>query len=120
MQKMLLEEGGGFDVLILSDLLFNHSEHGKLLASVKLCMRRGRTTHDGDGGNEVYPRALVFFTPHRPWLYEKDLAFFELARLEGFVVQKIFEEILEKPMFVEDRGDEKMRRTVEGWELRWQ
>ena len=119
MQRMLLDEGGGFDVLILSDLLFNHSEHSKLLASVKSCMRKGGPSSKGNEGVEDYPRALVFFTPHRPWLYEKDLAFFELARQGGFVVQKIFEEVLEKPMFAEDRGDEKMRRTVEGWELRW-
>lgn len=119
MVNVLLDVGGGYDVLILSDLLFNHSEHGKLLASVKLCMRKGSSTSHGHERNEDYPRALVFFTPHRPWLYEKDLAFFQLARKEGFAVQKIFEEVLDKPMFVDDRGDEKMRRTVEGWELRW-
>ena len=112
---------GGFDVIVLSDLLFNHSEHGKLVASVKACLKRGSSSSSSSeqGLGRDYPRALVFFTPHRPWLCEKDLEFFELARREGLVVEKVFEKVLEKPMFAEDRGDEKMRRTVEGWEMRW-
>ena len=108
----------GFDVLILSDLLFNHSEHVKLIASVKAYLKKG-PPNDQTSSIKEYPRALVFFTPHRPWLYEKDLDFFEIARQDGMVVEKVFEEVLEKPMFAEDRGDEKMRRTVEGWEVRW-
>lgn len=64
-------------------------------------------------------RALVFFTPYRPWLLEKDLAFFDLARQEGFVVEKILEKVMDKVMFEQDRGDELLRRTVFGYELRW-
>ena len=82
-----------FDTVVLSDLLFNHSEHARLVDSVRIFMRR---TPDA--------RALVFFTPHRPWLYEKDLMFFDVARERGFVVRKVLEEVAEVPMFEEDPG----------------
>lgn len=97
-----------FDVLILADLLFNHSEHAKLIASVTSTLARGAGA-----------KALVFFTPYRPWLLEKDLAFFELATEAGFAVEKILEERMEKVMFEEDRGDEEVRRTVFGYVLTW-
>lgn len=49
-------------------------------------------------------QALVFFTPYRPWLLQNDLAFFDLARNDGFVVEKILEKVMDKVMFEEDRG----------------
>ena len=49
-------------------------------------------------------QALVFFTPYRPWLLQKDLAFFDLAREGGFEVTKVFEQVMEKVMFDEDPG----------------
>ncbi|RFU29822.1 hypothetical protein B7463_g6517, partial [Scytalidium lignicola] len=98
----------GFDVLILADLLFNHSEHAKLVDTVKWTLaRRGNA------------RAFVFFTPYRPWLFEKDMAFFELARQAGFSVEKILEEKMDKVMFENDPGDEELRRTVFGYEVKW-
>ncbi|KAF1986898.1 hypothetical protein K402DRAFT_412549 [Aulographum hederae CBS 113979] len=98
----------GFDVLILADLLFNHSEHGKLISSVRKTLKKN---------DEAV--ALVFFTPYRPWLLEKDLAFFDLARESGFHVTKVLEKLMEKVMFEEDPGDETLRRTVFGYELKW-
>jgi nicotinamide N-methyltransferase len=114
----------GFDVLILADLLFNHSEHAKLIKTVQLTLRKSSDS-----------RAYVFFTPYRPWLLEKDLAFFDLARQAGFAVSKTFEKIMDKVMFEEDPGvsvqpsdncshtdsakDEQLRRTVFGYELSW-
>lgn len=98
----------GFDVLILADLLFNHSEHAKLVSTVvKTLKKTPKST------------ALVFFTPYRPWLYEKDLAFFDLVKEAGFTVEKILEEKMEKVMFEEDRGDEELRRTVFGYLVKW-
>jgi nicotinamide N-methyltransferase len=46
----------------------------------------------------------VFFTPYRPWLLQKDLAFFDLARTSGFSVTKTFEKVMDKVMFEEDPG----------------
>jgi nicotinamide N-methyltransferase len=83
----------GFDVLILADLLFNHSEHGKLIRTVHLTLKKSPAS-----------KAYVFFTPYRPWLYEKDLAFFDLARESGILVTKTFEKVMEKVMFEEDPG----------------
>ncbi|KAH8147502.1 uncharacterized protein LAJ45_08329 [Morchella importuna] len=102
----LMGDGGRFDVLVLSDLLFNHSQHGALAETVRVAMKP-------DGV------ALVFFTPHRPWLLSEDLAFFKVAEEAGFVVKKVLEKKLEAPMFEEDPGDRELRRTVFGYELRW-
>ena len=49
-------------------------------------------------------KALVFFTPYRPWLLEKDLAFFDLAREAGFKVEKLLEQVMDRVMFDEDPG----------------
>ena len=80
-------------MLILADLLFNHSEHGKLIKTVQLTMKKSPTS-----------RAYVFFTPYRPWLFDKDIAFFDLARESGFSVTKTFEKVMDRVMFEEDPG----------------
>lgn len=82
-----------FDILILADLLFNHSEHRKLVASVQQMLKRSPEA-----------KALVFFTPYRPWLLPNDLAFFDLIKEAGFEVDKFFEHTMEKVMFEEDPG----------------
>lgn len=87
------QQDRGFDTLILADLLFNHSEHAKLLRSIQQTLTKSAEA-----------QALVFFTPYRPWLLEKDLAFFDLARAGGFVVEKILEKIMDRVMFEEDPG----------------
>ncbi|KAI5797440.1 putative methyltransferase-domain-containing protein [Peziza echinospora] len=97
-----------FTLVILSDLLFNHSEHRGLIASVKQTLAKTPEAI-----------AIVFFTPHRPWLYEQDIAFFDLAKEEGFTVEKILEHKMDAPMFEEDRGDVELRRTVYGYTLAW-
>ncbi|KAF8464071.1 nicotinamide N-methyltransferas-like protein Nnt1 [Kalaharituber pfeilii] len=97
-----------FGLVILSDLLFNHSEHPGLLTTIKLILSK-----------ESGSTALVFFTPHRPWLYQKDVAFFDLATSEGLVVKKILEKKMDAPMFEEDKGDLEMRRTVYGYTIKW-
>jgi nicotinamide N-methyltransferase len=102
------ERDAGFDLLILADLLFNHSEHAKLITTIQRCLKKTPLT-----------QALVFFTPYRPWLLEKDMAFFDLAREGGFKVEKMFEEVMGKVMFENDPGDEKLRRTVFGYRLTW-
>ena len=104
----LSEPSAGFDLLILADILFNHSEHQKLVTTLKTTLKV-----------DLDAKALVFFTPYRPWLLEKDLAFFDLARSGGFVVEKILEKTMDKVMFEADPGDERLRRTVFGYQLFW-
>jgi nicotinamide N-methyltransferase len=106
--KSIEESCGGYDILILADLLFNHSEHTKLVSSIQQTLSHSPSA-----------KALVFFTPYRPWLLEKDLAFFDLVREAGFEVEKVLEEKMDKVMFEEDRGDEEIRRTVFGYVVTW-
>ena len=98
----------GFDILLLADLLFNHSCHGALVDTICSTLKKTEEA-----------RALVFFTPYRPWLLERDMAFFEECRGRGLVVEKVLEERMERVMFEGDRGDEGVRRTVWGFEVRW-
>ncbi|KAF3055011.1 Protein N-methyltransferase nnt1 [Daldinia childiae] len=97
-----------FDILILADLLFRHSEHGNMISSIEATMSRKKTS-----------TAFVCFTSYRPWLQHKDLAFFDLARERGFIVEKFLEEKMDKAMFENDPGDEDVRKTVTGFTLRW-
>lgn len=106
LQSLLPSATDKFDLIILADILFNHSEHSKLVETLVHSMSRPGS-------------ALVFFTPYRPWLLQKDLAFFDLARAAGFTVTKILEHTMEKVMFDEDPGDELLRRTVFGYQLTW-
>lgn len=97
-----------FDVLILADLLFRHSEHGHLLDTIRDAMSKGPES-----------KAFVFFTSYRPWLQHKDLAFFDLARERGFVVEKILERKMDKAMFEDDPGDVDILKTCTGWTVMW-
>ena len=108
LQRHLSGSDTGFDLLILADILFNHSEHEKLVKTVCALLKR---TADA--------RALVFFTPYRPWLFERDMDFFRLAVGGGLIVEKAHESQVERVMFENDRGDEGLRRTVFGYECRW-
>lgn len=103
----LSKDCAGFDLLILADILFNHSEHEKLVRTVSEALKQ-----------EQHARALVFFTPYRPWLFENDLNFFKLATDAGLKVKKVLEHVMDKVMFEEDPGDELLRRTVFGYEVK--
>ena len=104
----LSEGADGFDLLILADVLFNHSEHGKLVKTISETLAR-----------KTRSVALVFFTPYRPKLLDKDLHFFDLAKEHGFEVKKVLEHIMDKAMFANDPGDELLRRTVFGYTVKW-
>ncbi|KAL8767995.1 MAG: hypothetical protein Q9209_005666 [Squamulea sp. 1 TL-2023] len=105
----LRPRGCGFDTLILADLLFNHSQHAALVSSIQSTLVRSSRA-----------RALVFFTPYIPWKFDKDMAFFDLARKGGFQITKVLETVMDRVMFKDDRGDELLRRTVFGYELNWE
>lgn len=97
---------GPYEVLFLCDLLFNHSEHTKLLRSSL---------------NLINPTSTAFcvFTHYRPWLAEKDLEFLfrEEWKDSGWIWEKIAEERWEL-MFEADRGDAEVRRTVHAYQLK--
>lgn len=93
-----------FDLIILSDLVFNHTEHGKLLQTTKDLLA-------SDG------QALVVFSPHRPWLLNDDLRFFESAKEYGLQPEKI-EMVNWKPMFEEDEETSEIRSRVYAYYLK--
>ncbi|KAI4285510.1 MAG: hypothetical protein L6R38_000607 [Xanthoria sp. 2 TBL-2021] len=99
----------GFDTLVLADLLFNHGQHAALVSTIQSTLV-----------HLPHARALVFFTPYTPWKFDKDMAFFDLARKGGFQVVKVVEKVMDKVMFKDDRGDELLRRTVFGYELSYE
>lgn len=97
-----------FDVLILADLLFRHSEHGALVKTIKETMQATRDS-----------AAYVFFTSYRPWKQDLDMAFFDVARNAGLEVEQVTEKKLEKPLFEGDPGDLDVQKTVKGFVVRW-
>ncbi|KAL7924686.1 hypothetical protein ACQKWADRAFT_255259 [Trichoderma austrokoningii] len=97
-----------FDVLILADLLFRHSEHGALVKTIKETMRPSRDS-----------AAYVFFTSYRPWKKDLDMGFFDVAREAGLDVEQVLEKKLEKPLFENDPGDLDVQKTVKGFVVRW-
>ncbi|KAL5606010.1 hypothetical protein BROUX41_006200 [Berkeleyomyces rouxiae] len=97
-----------FDVLVLADLLFRHSEHAMMVKTIREALRKTRDA-----------RTYVVFTSYRPWLRHKDLAFFDLCRADGFVVEQILEQKLDKPLFANDPGDVEVQKTVTGWLVMW-
>ncbi|KAF4449410.1 nicotinamide N-methyltransferase [Fusarium albosuccineum] len=90
-----------FDVLILADLLFRHSEHGALVKTIRETMRVSRDSV-----------AYVFFTSYRPWKKELDERFFDVALEQGLEVEQIAERRLDKPLFENDPGDLEVQKTA--------
>ncbi|KAK4190758.1 protein N-methyltransferase nnt1 [Podospora australis] len=98
----------GFDVLILADLLFRHSEHKNMIKTITETLAKKKDA-----------KAYVVFCSYRPWLQHKDLVFFDLAREAGFTVEKVLEKKMERPLFENDPGDEEVLKTVTGWVVGW-
>ena len=87
-------EAEGYDVLILADVVFNHSCHEALVRTILQAMRKSEESV-----------AYVFFTPYRPWLFERDMEFFRMCEEGGLLkVEKCWEERVERVMFEGDRG----------------
>ncbi|KAH8920344.1 hypothetical protein BT69DRAFT_1284110 [Atractiella rhizophila] len=96
-----------FDLLLLSDLVFNHSQHQALLASLD------SLSHSESG-------VLCFFSHHRPHLVQQDLNFLKLAEEAGWDVTRVIEE-KRGVAFPEDdekwRKEKEIREVVHGWKL---
>lgn len=103
LQKHVGGESTKFDLVLLSDLVFNHTEHNKLLQTTKDLL--------ADDG-----KALVVFSPHRPKLLEDDLQFFETAKEFG-LKPTFIEMVYWKPMFEEDEETSEIRSRVYAYYL---
>ncbi|PWN87586.1 nicotinamide N-methyltransferase [Acaromyces ingoldii] len=97
-------EGEKFDLLILSDLIFNHQAHPALLQTMDACLAPPR------------PCALVFFSHHRPHLADRDMDFFTQAGNAGWLCEEVGQWKM-PPMFPKDAGSEEVRGTVHGWRV---
>ncbi|CAH6719861.1 protein N-terminal and lysine N-methyltransferase Efm7p [[Candida] jaroonii] len=93
-----IQEKDKFDLIILSDLIFNHTEHRKLLTDCQELIK-------SDG------KVLVVFSPHRAHLLHKDLEFFETCEEFGFTSQLV-EQVNWSPMFEEDDETAEIRSRV--------
>ncbi|KAL2919897.1 Protein N-terminal and lysine N-methyltransferase efm7 [Polyrhizophydium stewartii] len=92
-----------FDLILLADLIFNHSQHQQLL---KTCR------------DVLAPGGVVYttFTHHVvKWAY-RDMRFFDIATEQGFKFEKMYEERWQC-MFPEDEGDVDVRSTVHAYKL---
>lgn len=96
--KDTISEEDKFDLIILSDLVFNHTEHHKLLTTCKDLLKKNG-------------KCLVVFSPHRPHLLDDDLQFFETAKDYNFKLEKI-DLVTWKPMFEEDDETVEIRSRV--------
>ncbi|VEU23495.1 DEKNAAC104567 [Brettanomyces naardenensis] len=92
-----LLEGSGqstFDVIILSDVIFNHTEHYKLLKSCKELVTPGTG------------KILVTFSPHRPRLLKEDLDFFAKSQEDPYEFEPEFVEMKHySPLFKDDKDE---------------
>ncbi|KAI6024261.1 putative methyltransferase-domain-containing protein [Pisolithus marmoratus] len=110
------ESWRAFDLIILSDLVFNHSQHDALLRTCELCLTPPSGQYHELPSNKPAPCVLVFYTHHRPHLAHRDLDFFNKARRQGWICEEIVNRKF-PPMFPDDPGDEEVRSTVHGWKL---
>ncbi|GAA6047287.1 hypothetical protein JCM3770_001868 [Rhodotorula araucariae] len=121
-----------FDLILLSDLVFNHSQHAALLASCLSCLAPSSPLRQSApaGGAAPPPQpavdlsapdglrtpaVLCFFSHHRPWLVDADLGILQLAEESGWACTKVWEDPEAGPAFPEDGGDLAVRSTVHGW-----
>ncbi|KAF7426391.1 nicotinamide n-methyltransferase [Pleurotus ostreatus] len=100
-----------FDLIVLSDLIFNHSQHDAMLKTCEDALRLS-----SDAQESSTPMVLVFYSHHRPKLAHRDMEFFEKARVRGWVCTKILTKTY-PPMFPDDPGEVDVRSTVHGWSL---
>ncbi|KXN87393.1 Putative nicotinamide N-methyltransferase, partial [Leucoagaricus sp. SymC.cos] len=105
LQELLPSGMAAFDVIILSDLIFNHSQHDALLDTCEKSI-----------SDDPSACVLVFYSHHRPHLAYRDMEFFNKARSRGWTTDEITTETF-PPMFPDDPGDEAVRATVHGWKL---
>ena len=96
-ELMELTDGHGFDTIILSDVLFNHSQNEKLAKSCASLLSSTKSSC-----------MVVFFSHHRPWLADHDMKFFEYMKEFGISGSEIFTKYV-GPMWEEDRGPAEVR-----------
>lgn len=109
--QTLITPSIGFDVILLSDLVFNHSQHQALLSTCQACLKHQTYLHPHT------PCLLIFYSHHRPQFVKADEGLIELATQTGWIAEKVTCDPLAGLAFPEDDGDREIRGTVHGWKL---
>lgn len=104
LMRHLPEGSEGFDWVVCSDLIFNHSSHGAILATL------AKTLHPTRG------RAIVAHSHHVTRAAAKDMGLFRMAGEYGLSYRHLFATRL-PVMFPEDPGPIPLRSTVQVWQL---
>ncbi|RLV84697.1 Protein N-methyltransferase NNT1 [Meyerozyma sp. JA9] len=99
------KEDEKFDLIILSDLIFNHNQHHNLLKSCKQLLNASGLI-------------FVVFSPHRAHLLHEDLRFFETCKEYGFKSKQNDMQIW-NPMFEEEEETAEIRSRVYSYFLEW-
>lgn len=90
-----------FDLIILSDVIFNHTEQDKLLKTCKNLITPLTEINDKKSGGKV----LVIFSPHRPHLLDDDLDFFRKAKEDYSFDVEFIEMQMWSPLFKNDTDE---------------
>jgi predicted nicotinamide N-methyase len=69
----------GYDLVLLADVVFNHSQHAALLATCEAVLAPGG-------------QVLCFYSHHRPWLVEADERLFAVAEGRGWTCERIWKD----------------------------
>ncbi|KAK4057986.1 Protein N-terminal and lysine N-methyltransferase efm7 [Microbotryomycetes sp. JL221] len=122
-----------FDLILLSDLVFNHSQHGALLDSCEALLAQAPSNSEMNSSTTSSlewqptvdlsdpaldtPAVLCFFSHHRPTdaLIEADLGILSMAKSKGWNVKRVWKDDGAGPAFPEDEGDLCIRSTVHGY-----
>jgi len=108
--SMAVSTGAGFDLILLSDLVFNHSQHHSLLTTCEESLRAAAPDRPA-------PSLLVFYSHHRPWCVQADEQFLVIAQQRGWLCSRIIQDHNAGLAFPKDSGDPAIRATVHGWRL---
>ncbi|GAA5857206.1 hypothetical protein JCM8547_009371 [Rhodosporidiobolus lusitaniae] len=117
-----------FDLILLSDLVFNHSQHAALLNTCLSCLSDSSSPSSPASSSSLpvppvdlsppdfsTPAVLCFFSHHRPWLVEADLGILKMVKEKGWKVTEVWRDEEAGPAFPEDDGDLTVRGTVHGY-----
>lgn len=110
--------GKGFDIIILSDILFNHVCNDDLASTVAIMLgrRSARTGTDSPSSPLGPPVAYCVFSHHRAHKQVDDLEFFDKIISKGLFYEMIDQE--DYPMmFPEDRGPIEVRQPVKVYRI---
>ncbi|KAM0755487.1 hypothetical protein T439DRAFT_307900 [Meredithblackwellia eburnea MCA 4105] len=132
-----IPNGQLFDLILLSDLVFNHSQHAALIDTCLSCLSSPSPSSSPSLSPSsssptpplppadlttpsldlTQPLILCFYSHHRPTkeLIAADVGILEMAKSKGLKVVKVWEDTEAGPAFPEDKGDLSIRSTVHGW-----